>query len=96
MVSSRSDEAVPGDLRLLVWLDVKFEGRVALLFPFLVLFVWRAFRRVPASLCTPSNHRQSVPQGHFLKTGGIEKEKHDILENLVNSRLVSSHFSKES
>lgn len=35
---------------------------------------------------------KSVPRGHFLKTGGIEK--HDILGNLVNSRLVSFHFLK--
>lgn len=40
----------------------------------------------------PPTTDKSVPQGHVLKTGGIEK--HDILENLVNSRLVSSHFLK--
>lgn len=43
-------------------------------------------------VCPLPTTDKSVPQGHVSKTGGIEKR--DILENLVNSRLVSSHFLK--
>lgn len=34
--------------------------------------------------------------GSLFENGRDREEKHDILENLVNSCLVSSHFSKES
>lgn len=94
LVSTRSDQAVPAAFAFSAGFLLSLREGSRCSPPSRFCSFRRAFRRVPASLWHPSPPptQKSVPQGHFLKNG--RNEKLDILENLVNSRLVSPHFLK--
>lgn len=88
VLPSRPDEAVPGQLRLLGWLYVKFEGQGRCVLPLLGFVRLEGFSvEFPrVMVCPPPTTGKAVPQGHFSKTRGVEK--HAILENLVNSTPI--------